>query len=641
MINKNLKRAVLLAGAVCVTAAAGAGENNENDKQGILYLPEDVANPLWVPERQRLQQEAAQGYQVFHEFRFEDRVVDSGITFEHEIVADAGKAYKAVHYDHGNGVAAADVDGDGLTDLFFVSQLGSNGLFRNKGDGTFEDITEIAGVAISDVVGVAAAFADIDNDGDPDLFLSTVREGNRLLENDGSGKFRDISSAAGVTHKRHSSGAVFFDYDRDGLLDLFVTNVGVYTTDEKGPGDYWIGYPDAFSGQLKPERFETSVLYHNAGGNRFEDVTEAMGLLDNSWSGDASPIDANEDGWPDLYLLNMQGHDEYYENNQGKGFVKKSRELFPATPWGAMGITVFDYNNDGHMDIYLTDMHTDMVQVLDWKDEKNKMPSHYPLDFLATDGNHVMGNALFRANGDGTFTEVSEDTGAENFWPWGLSYGDFNADGFQDVFIASSMNYPWRYGINSLLLNENGKRFRDAEYVLGIEPRRDGRTAKPWFDLDCDGADAEHRGCEAWIGGTRLGKYKVYGAYGSRSSVVLDVDSDGDLDMVTNEFNAEPMVLISNLSGRTQVKFLTVKLEGTQSNRSGIGARVTIRAGNNSYTQVNHGKNGYLAQNDMPLYFGLGGAQTVDAVEVTWPSGQRQTVTDNIGINSHLTIREE
>ncbi len=641
MIQTNMLKLLLLAVSLCVVAAVGAAEDSPGAEQNILRLPEDVSDPAWVPERQLLQQEAAKGYEVFHDFRFEDRVVDSGITFEHRIVADAGKAYKAVHYDHGNGVAAADVDGDGLTDLFFATQLGSNGLFRNKGDGSFEDITAGSGLEIGDAVSVAVAFGDIDNDGDPDLFVSTVREGNRLFENDGHGRFKDISAAAGVAYKGHSSGAVFFDYDRDGLLDLFVTNVGVYTTDEQGPGDYWVGYPDAFSGQLKPERFETSVLYHNQGGNRFEDVTEAMGLLDNSWSGDASPIDVNQDGWPDLYVLNMQGHDEYYENNQGKGFVKKSRELFPATSWGTMGIIVFDYNNDGHMDIYTTDMHTDMVQVLDWKDEKNKMPSHYPLDFLATDGKHVMGNALFRANGDGTFTEVSEDAGAENFWPWGLSYGDFNADGFQDVFIASSMNYPWRYGVNSLLLNEKGERFRDAEYLTGIEPRRDGRTAKPWFHLDCDGADSEHRGCEAWIGGARIGTYKVYGALGSRSSVVLDVDGDGDLDIVTNEFNAEPQVLISNLTDRKVVKYLTVKLEGRGSNRSGIGARVMVRAGGNSYTQVNHGKNGYLGQNDMPLYFGLGDAEAVDAVEVTWPSGQRQTVTGNIGINRALIIREE
>src|SRR5690606_9798420 len=160
---------------------------------------------------------------------------ESGIRFVHEIVDDAGIAYKLVHYDHGTGLAVADVDGDGLLDVYFVNQVGPSELWRNRGDGTFEDVTERAGVGLPDVVRVGASFADIDNDGDPDLFVSAVREGNFLFENDGTGRFTDISDAAGVTYAGHASGAVFFDYDRDGLLDLFVTNVGQYSTAERVP----------------------------------------------------------------------------------------------------------------------------------------------------------------------------------------------------------------------------------------------------------------------------------------------------------------------------------------------------------------------------------------------------------------------
>src|SRR5207237_1873664 len=253
-----------------------------------------VPLPGWLQARRQEQLAAAAGSPVLHDFSFTDRVEESGITFENRIVDDAGKAYKKVHYDHGTGLAAADVDGDGLPDLYFVTQRGRNELWKNVGDGRFADITDQAGVAMPDDVSVAAAFADIDNDGDPDLFVTTVRHGNRLFENMGGGRFRDITAQAGVGYVGHSSSAVFFDYDGDGLLDLFVTNVGVYTSKVKGPGGYYVGLPDAFHGHTHPARAEASILYHNLGGNRFKDVTREVGLVDLGWSGDATVIDAND-----------------------------------------------------------------------------------------------------------------------------------------------------------------------------------------------------------------------------------------------------------------------------------------------------------------------------------------------------------
>src|SRR3954469_7214091 len=246
-------------------------------------------------------------FKVEHDFRFTDRLPESGITFVHQIVDDAGKTYKAAHYDHGNGVAVADVDGDGLLDVYFTSQLGGNELWKNLGNGKLRNVTAEAGVAVPGRISVAATFADIDNDGDQDLYVTTVRGGNVLFENDGKGHFKDVTKASGLGYVGHSSGAVFFDYDRDGRLDLLLVNVGKYTTEAKGKGGYYIAYQDAFKGHTFPERTEYSVLYNNEGGNRFADVSVAMGLHDGGWSGDASICDFNEDGWPDLYILNMQG----------------------------------------------------------------------------------------------------------------------------------------------------------------------------------------------------------------------------------------------------------------------------------------------------------------------------------------------
>ncbi len=613
-----------------------------------VVQPPDSANPSWIAERKQAQLETATGFDVFHDFKFSDELTDSGITFRHKLVDDAASVYKAVHYDHGNAIAVADVDLDGRYDIYFASQAGSNELWRNLGKGKFENITESAGLNIDDRIGVAASFGDIDNDGDPDLYITNVRTGNILFENDGKGHFKDISKRSGTEVKAHSSGASFFDYDRDGLLDLYVSNVGVYTTDtvsnvsvytDQGQvvtdQQYYVGYKDAFAGHLKPERTETSILFRNKGKNRFEDVTEKVNLVDSSWSGDAVVVDGNNDGWPDLYVINMQGNDEYYENVEGKKFVRKSRELFPKTSWGSMGVTSFDYDNDGDMDIYVTDMHSDMAEKLSVAKEKMKMEAHYPESFLQTDGASIFGNAFYRNEGNGQFSEISDQIGAENYWPWGLSSGDLNSDGYEDVFIASSMNYPFRYAVNSLLLNNAGKGFLDSEYIVGVEPRKNGITAAPWFDINCSGRDAGSNLC-----GTTRGRRVIWSALGSRSSVIFDLDQDGDQDIVTLEFNQPPMVLISNLSAKKKLNYLNVKLNGKSSNKSGVGAMVKVFAGNDVYTKMHHGKSGYLSQSLYPLYFSLGSNKKIDKIEVAWPSGKSQVIDRKIEMNRVLEITE-
>jgi hypothetical protein len=196
------------------------------------------------------------------------------------------------------------------------------------------------------------------------------------------------------------------------------------------------------------------------------------------------------------------------------------------------------------------------------------------------------------------------------------------------------MNYPERYMINSVKLNEQGRRFVDAEFVLGVEPRQ-GEIATPFFELDASGRDRDHRDAAG-----ASGRIAIWGARGSRSSVIFDLDADGDLDIVTNEFNAAPMVLVSNLTDHTRVRYLGVKLVGDASNRDGLGAIVRVRAGGTTYTKVFDGASGYLSHSLYPLYFGLGAAEAIDTVEVTWPSGQTQTVPAPIAMGSVIEIRE-
>jgi hypothetical protein len=642
--------AVIIASTVAFTIVALQGGAAQQQSQPaarptIVRYPAQDIGVSSLEARAKAQRGTLSQFKVFHGFQFRDRVTESGITFFNYVVDDAARFHKPVHYDHGTGIAAADVDGDGLEDLYFVSQLAGSQLWKNLGSGKFRNLNPEAGVALADRVAVTASFADTDNDGDQDLFVTTVRGGNVLLENDGRGRFKDISKAAGVDHVGHSSGAVFFDYDNDGLLDLYVCNVGRYTTNVQGKGGAYEGLDDAFFGHLHRDRSEAAILYKNMGGNRFRNVTREVGLGDAGWSGDASVADLNGDGFLDLYALNMQGAGHFFESVGGKRFVDSTRKYFAKTPWGSMGIKFFDYDNDRRPDLLITDMHSDMSEDSPIEREKLKARELVPAAMLGDrQDRFIFGNAFYANRGNGRFEEISDRVGAENYWPWGPSVGDLNADGWQDVFIASSMNFPYRYGINSLLLNNRGEKFLDSEFLLGVEPRKGGRTHTFWFDLDCSTNDAEL--LKRWPNAAQdmckgqYGKFRIMAPLGTRSSVIFDLNQDGALDIVTNEFYSAPQVFVSDLPQRRPINWLKVALAGTVSNRNGLGATVRVVAGGRVLTQWNDGKSGYLSQSVLPLYFGLGDLTTIDRVEVDWPSGRKQVVTTGLTANSTLRVTE-
>jgi len=630
-----------------------------SDDTYIYPSPPGILEPDWLDSRKAAQLATLSQFDAYIDFQFTDRLKESGIEWTNRVVDDAGYSYKAVHYDHGNGLAVADVDGDGHLDLYFVNQVGSNALFQNRGDGTFVDKTGIAGVGLDDRICVSASFADFDNDALPDLFVTSVKEGNKLYKNLGDWEFKDVTEDSWLNHQGHSSGAVFFDFNRDGWLDLFLTNVGEYTNNEyrtnrpgpssrnfdEGEHRFFSGHADGFHGHLRPWRAERSILYRNNGDGTFSDVSESLGLIETGWNGDALPFDANGDGWTDLYITDMQGHDEYWENQSGEKFVKKTFSAFGKTPWGAMGVHAFDWNQDGLLDLYITDMHSDMSKDIPprLEEEKQKSDIQFPESYLRSGGRSLFGNAFYQNKGDGSFEEISQQNGAENYWPWGLSVGDLNADGYEDAFVVSSMNYGFRYHPNTLLINDGGKMLRDAEFILGAEPREGERTAIPWFDLDAQGSSREHPITQEVLEeAPSVTKISVWGALGGRSSAIFDVDGDGDLDIVTNDFHSEPTLLLSDLSNRkASLNFLKIELEGTASNRDGLGSIVKVEVEGKTFTQLFNGKSGYLSQSCIPLYFGLGDATTADSIIVEWPSGTTQRIDGPIASNKKLLIREE
>jgi hypothetical protein len=285
-------------------------------------------------------------------------------------------------------------------------------------------------------------------------------------------------------------------------------------------------------------------------------------------------------------------------------------------------------------------MHVDMWENLQGlPQERRKTPlNRMPASYLRSvdPGNMILGNALLTRDSGGVFVDRSDETNTETYWPWGVSTGDLNADGFADIFVTASMNLQYRYHPNNVLLNDGGKRFVDAEFVLGVEPRAEGQLAVPWFECDCDGADRNHPACR-----DRTGRIQVWGAVGSRSSLITDLDGDGDLEIVTGDFNSAPQVLFSSLmQDRPATTWLEVKLRGRRSNRDGLGATVKVTAGELEQAQVHDGQSGYLSQSSLPMYFGLAGRSEVDRITIVWPSGLRQVVPGPLPANQRLTVEE-
>jgi len=560
---------------------------------------------------------------------FADATAAVGIDFEmHFLPNEQGATFKINLYDHGCGIAVGDYDGDGHEDLYLLNQLGANALFRNSGKGTFEDVTEAMGVGLADRICVAATFADYDNDGDQDLFVTSTRGGNVLFQNDDNRRLVDVTAAAGLEHVGHSQTAAFFDYDNDGYLDLYVLHTAGWTTEafDRTTGYFPGKGDDGFEAVIhSPPEF--NILYHNNQDGTFSDVTERSGLKGRGWSGDLAVFDFDEDGDLDVAVTCMFGPSQLYRNEGNGTFRDVTRAMLGATPWGGVGARVFDSNNDGKLDLYIVDMHSDMWMGADPThdslkqagiSEKQRFPSVFgPLatgpgmnkieqewaDFLGYFQYEVIyGNALYEYQPGGRFIEVSGRVGLETLWPWGIATGDFDNDGDQDVFLASGMGFPLYYWRNYLLMNADGRRFIDESGVRGIDPPPGGRILghKIAFgdlgELDCPRS--------------------------SRCAVTADFDQDGRLDLVVNNFNDRAYYYRNVFPGRNYIAF---RLTGHRCNRDAIGARVRLRLGERTLIRLVHPAGGYLSHSSRTLHFGLGeNREAIESAEVIWPDGRVQ-----------------
>ncbi|HEX2778034.1 MAG TPA: CRTAC1 family protein [Gemmatimonadaceae bacterium] len=507
----------------------------------------------------------------------------------------------------GAAVSVTDFDGDGWPDLYFTDSRfgGPNALYRNRGDGTFEDVAPEAGLADlnrpGEGVSMGAVWGDIDNDGREDVLV--YRYGNlALFRNIDGRRFEEITDRAGLRRWVNSNGAIWLDYDRDGLLDLYVT---AYF---RGDVDLWhLGTTRIMHNSFE---FATNggknLLFHNLGGGKFEDVTDRMGVGSTRWTLAAASADFNGDGWPDIYLANDYGPEELYLNEGGHRFVLTTAGLESESKSG-MAVALGDAFNRGRLDAFVTNIS-----------ERGYIFQN----------NNLRVNEMRSAN---RFRNVAEGALADAGWAWGAQFGDLNNDGSNELFVANGFisadrdrNY-W-YAM-SKIAGANNRLFEDAASwpafgnasLSGYERSRVylNRGVAGWVDV------AEK------VGATDL--------YDGRAVALADLSNRGAVDVIVANQN-QPATLYRDYpdSANHWIAFILV---GTRSNRSAIGAEVQIEASGLVQRRIVDGGSGFASQNDRRLHFGLGAREWVDRVVIRWPSGTQQ-VLQRPPIDRFVTVTE-
>ncbi|MGH9628246.1 MAG: CRTAC1 family protein [Bryobacteraceae bacterium] len=495
----------------------------------------------------------------------------------------------------GSGVAIFDYDNDGRRDIFLVNgtRLDAGGsasahhLYRNGGDGTFEDVSRQAGFGRPGW-GQAVCAGDYDNDGDTDLFVTYY--GHNVLYRNNGARFEDATAAAGlpVSGTRWNSGCAFLDYDRDGLLDIFAANYLAFNLEQAralGGSRFcsWKGL-SVFCG---PRGFPggTNLLYRNQGDGRFSDVTDQAGIAvpGTHYGLGAVSSDFDDDGWPDIYVACDSTPSLLYHNNRDGTFTESAVPAGVAygengQEMGGMGVAAGDYDNDGLFDIVKTNF----------------------IDETST---------LYRNRSELFFEDVSYESGLgvqTHFVSWGVVFFDLDHDGWKDIFIANGHIYPEVEG------SKIGEQFAQRRIL--------------YWNLRNGAFRDVARGL-----GPELSKPQV-----SRGLAAGDLEGDGDLEFVVNNMNGVPSVL-KNTGPKGNA--ILIEAEGSRSNRSAIGARIAVTAGGLRQLDEIRSGGSFFSQNDLRLHFGLGAASIIDRIEIRWPDGGLE-VLEKVAANQSIWIRE-
>jgi len=498
----------------------------------------------------------------------------------------------------GTGAAIFDYDNDGWPDIFIVNgttlegfpsgQAPTNHLYRNNRDGSFTDVTVKAGLNATGW-GQGVCVGDYDNDGWEDLYVTYYGK-NRLYHNQ-SGVFTEVAEKAGVSGsgKAWGTGCAWVDYDRDGHLDLMIANyvdfdLATAPTPGERPSCVWKGVPVMCGprglGSAK------NILYHSRGDGTFEDVTTKAHIdqTDGHYAFSVSTFDYNDDGWPDIYVACDSTPSILYRNNRDGTFTDVAVVAGAAfnedgREQAGMGATIGDYNGDGRLDIFKTNFSDDT-------------------------------STLYRNNGDGTFDDVTSAAGLglyTKYLGWGTMFLDFDNDGWPDLLLVNGHVYP---EVDKNNLGSNYQEPRILYHNLGKGTFADiSSSAGPGITMTAS----------------------------SRGLAVGDLWNDGRISAVITNLNALPSLLVNQV--RSPNHWIAIRTVGTKSNRDGIGARISVKAGGRTLVDEVRSGSSYNSSSDMRVHFGLGSAMKVDSVQIRWPSGLQEHF-DNLPVDSIQTLKE-
>jgi len=572
------------------------------------------------------------------EGRFQRLSADrTGIDFVHVWAPPEDRQHSLDNAFAGGGVCMGDYDDDGLLDLYLTRPQRGNRLYKNCGDFRFEDVTGPAGLEDETLWGSGATFADVDNDGDLDLYACCFDGPNRLFINNGDGTFGDAAAMFGLDFKGASVMMAFADYDLDGDLDGYLlTNRVTKPFAERLQKIRWkirdgrailvegdielkdvILRPDGRVRAINAGQFDR--LYRNNGDGTFSDVSQKAGIYGNYVGLSATWWDYNDDGYPDLYVANdFETPDQFYRNNGDGTFTNVIKKTMPHTPWFSMGADFADLNNDGHLDFMASDMSgtTHFKQKVSMGDMEDL---GWFLEYPSP--RQYMRNAVYLNSGTDRFMEVAHLTGLDSTdWTWSVKLADLDGDGRVDVFVTNGMTRDW---FDSDLRKPFAKDPETAFDKWLMQPKRSEANLafRNQGDLKFEPVS------------TTWGLDHVGVSFGAACG---DLDRDGDLDVVVNNFDEPVSVYRNDLASGNH---LLVRLQGTRSNSRGLGANLTAKTPDGIQKRYLTLSRGFMSANGCVAHFGLGRHNTVESLTVVWPSGVRQTLKELPAGHLHI-IRE-
>jgi len=559
---------------------------------------------------------------------------DTGVKFVNQLKeTEEMNMIEYLYFNNGGGVAAGDINNDGLIDLYFTSNQGANKLYLNKGNLKFEDITGAAGVAGTGSWKTGVTMADVNADGLLDIYVCQVGKyksltgKNQLFINQGNLTFKDQAAEYGLDFQGFSTQAAFFDYDMDGDLDMYLLNHSVHTS--RSYGDVSLRYDrDSLAGDR---------LYRNdeINGKRFfTDVTREAGIYSShiGYGLGINVCDINNDGYPDIYISNDFHENDYLYINNGNGtFSEKLTERMEHTSRSSMGNDVGDINNDGLLDVMVLDMLPE--------DQKTRQLSGGEDDMELFDlklkyGYHYqfVRNTLQLNLGNGHFSEIGRLAGVSaTDWSWSPLICDVDNDGWKDIFItngifrrANDLDYvKYLTGGNRFNSSKDNSKVPDKELYekMPLNPNT-SYLYKNNRDLTFSNKARE------W-GITK----KSF----SNGSTYADLDNDGDLELIVNNINQEAFIYRNNSENKKNSNFLSVSLKGSELNPNGIGTRITLYCGGKQQVAEQFPVKGFLSSTSEVLHFGLDSIKTIDSLIVRWPDLSEQRII-NVQANQRIAF---